>query len=116
MSTNCPTCGTNVGWRPLLLPIDPEADARVSEIVNERLAGTTSRKMPQWVSVEERTPERWQECICAYQGSNTTELHTCRAILSWDGERWSYSFGAGRYPGLVTHWMALPEPPTAHST
>lgn len=64
---------------------------------------------PQWISVKERLPERHQDCIIAFDHNG--QLITAHGLLKWNGERWTIGVSDLSYPGRVTHWMPLPQPP-----
>lgn len=57
-------------------------------------------QQPEWISVEDRLPEKKDELCLVYRknGSIGLSVHYCET-----NHYWSY--------GDVTHWMPLPEPP-----
>jgi hypothetical protein len=63
------------------------------------------KRMPKWISVEERLPEV-AEKVLTYNGNFVSENWLC-TVASKVGRInvWAYS------EGFVTHWMPLPEPP-----
>lgn len=67
------------------------------------------RAQEQWVSVSERLPGIWEDCIVAFDMNGTPV--TVHAMLKWDGEHWVIGITDLKYPGVVTHWMPLPKAP-----
>lgn len=60
-------------------------------------------KIPRWISVKERLPEKCGTYLCNYEFEESG-----RIVMSCDylgSERWSFMQSS------ITHWMQLPEPP-----
>lgn len=60
-------------------------------------------KIPRWISVDERLPEKRGTYLCNYEFEESG-----RIVMSCDylgSERWSFMQSS------ITHWMQLPEPP-----
>lgn len=101
ISLKCPDCG--FFWKQIYLTT------------------TTSRRidgMSEWISVKERLPEKdgWYLVYAPRYWGNSK-------IYGLDGlaysnfkhnykDHWGIERGTGRgWPGIVTHWMPLPDPP-----
>lgn len=65
-------------------------------------------KMSGWISVKDRLPEKYQDCIIF--GKNNKHPAISRKIFTsqYDGKRFVH-INIKYYE--VTHWMPLPEPP-----
>lgn len=66
----------------------------------EKLEKQLAKKQPEWISVEDRLPEKKDELCLVYRkgGNICLSVHYCETNHYWS------------YDG-VTHWMPLPEPP-----
>lgn len=65
-------------------------------------------KVPRWISVEERLPEKYTPVVIAYK-DRWGDMDSGLGVLCDSGE-W-VGYGMAIEPGSVTHWMPLPEPP-----
>lgn len=65
-------------------------------------------KVPKWISVEERLPEKYTPVVIAYKDS-WGDMDSATGVIS-DRETW-FGCGISIDPKSVTHWMPLPEPP-----
>ena len=75
--------------------------ALIERLESERDAALA--KVPKWISVEERLPEKRGTYLCNYEFEESG-----RIVMSCDylgSERWSFMQSS------ITHWMPLPEPP-----
>ena len=75
---------------------------------NKLLCDEISRmkeNVPQWISVEERLPERWKHCLLRFKNNNDSWGGIELGYLASDGKTWSDA------NHTITHWMPLPEPP-----
>jgi len=75
------------------------------------------REVQQWVSVEDRLPEKvsnnWPK-VLAFWHTSEPDYEPGGMDASWfDGRHWQASNGEMDYHGSrrVTHWMPLPAPP-----
>lgn len=69
--------------------------------------------MNEWISVEDRLPEKDGRYLCRYGFGSIDYLITgCLSYIATDQEpHWQHaSMGL-----IVTHWMPLPEPPEVQS-
>lgn len=65
----------------------------------------------QWVSVEERKPDKFVEVLIAFRD---TPLPATGQYTASEHDTWGWSFPAENDPedtGPITHWMELPEHP-----
>lgn len=62
-----------------------------------------AQRMPHWISVEERLPERGVEVL----GTNGTEVEMC---TYWPGQQTPWESWT-QFRFKPTHWMPMPEPP-----
>ena len=65
------------------------------------------KRVPRWISVEERLPEKGV-FVVVYYGNFIGNLMD---VYMWDGECWRSSTGYLEDAENITHWMPLPEPP-----
>ena len=83
----------------------------------ERIAELEAQRVPQWISVTERLPEKFVEVLVCFDGQSTL----CATGQYTDNHRhdvagWCYPAenrgctDSGDDP-VVTHWMPLPPPP-----
>lgn len=62
------------------------------------------RKQSEWISVDERLPEKEQIVLCC--------LGLVMNVYTYKGDRiWEDSYGYWQKDEPITHWMPLPEPP-----
>jgi len=64
------------------------------------------RKQTEWISVDERLPERMKTVLVCIKGYFKNPIMVVSEMLEENGARWSACAGF-----TVTHWMPLPEPP-----
>lgn len=60
----------------------------------------------EWISVEDRLPENYQEVIVFVDAANAKEIYMAQYM--------NLSFNilvSGNHSNFITHWMPLPEPP-----
>lgn len=79
------------------------------EVLAKMIYNAGYRKQ-EWISVEDRLPDKWQE-VLAYRGDfNGDMMNTYKYLGSGN---WQDDYGyrvSAEYEG-ITHWMPLPEPP-----
>lgn len=89
-------------------------DNVVSEVLEKKIDGKTLRQWMieiakhQWISVNDRLPEKNGRYLCRYEQEVYEEVCRCTGFGMFDsdiGEK------GGWLVGKVTHWMPLPEPP-----
>ncbi len=71
-------------------------------------------KMDEWISVENRLPERQQNILAYGERSliwSGTRLGTYQVEFSQDDDGDYWISGGNRTLKNVTHWMPLPDPP-----
>ena len=73
---------------------------------------TTVASIPRWIPVEERLPDQnsGNLYICLIVGGEYDQLSWYELCDFAEGQFWIQD---ELYEGHVTHWMPLPEPPTA---
>jgi hypothetical protein len=77
----------------------------------ERLYNNGYRKQSEWISVDERLPEKHGLYLIVWDGSVTAAYRHTHWTL---GEFWNNDLDGGISvipDSEVTHWMPLPEPP-----
>ena len=78
---------------------------RSADAIEELLA-----KVPQWISVEERLPEPYQNVLtCAWKLFGPDRKRVCGIDYVLDNGEWAC--GGESYKTMVTHWMPLPKAP-----
>jgi hypothetical protein len=93
------------------------AAAAHAQGLRERIAELEAQRVPQWISVTERLPEKFVEVLVCFDGQSTL----CATGQYTDNHRhdvagWCYPAenrgctDSGDDP-VVTHWMLLPPPP-----
>ena len=89
----------------------PPINAKSSEIVGFisgakwALKKISNLEETGWISVEERLPKIGENVLVFMDYG---QIDCCR----WDGKYWSQSVRSQHSNGGVTHWQALPKPPT----
>lgn len=77
------------------------------EADNEISRGCPTVNPYEWISVEDRLPEKFADVLCLYRsrdyGSNTIVVDYMETDDGYFSEQFKY--------GVPTHWMPLPEPP-----
>ena len=64
----------------------------------------------EWISVEDRLPEKHDRFICTYKFNSNSEMHFVGVLDYYASDQyphWQHE-SAGV---IVTHWMPLPQPP-----
>jgi len=64
--------------------------------------------MNEWISVEDRLPDKPDEYIVA----NVNSFEYSVTTMEWTGLRWFSNYFPNEDIKLVTHWMPLPDMPT----
>ena len=69
--------------------------------------------MSEWISVEDRLPERDEKVLCYYGFEKNGEKHNMRFIGCLDYYAYDENphFQHASTGLFVTHWMPLPKPP-----
>ena len=94
-----------------------DAAAAHAQGLRERIAELEAQRVPQWISVDDRLPEKFIEVLICFAGQSTL----CATGQYTDNHRhdvagWCYPAenrgctDSGDDP-VVTHWMPLPPPP-----
>ena len=94
-----------------------DAAAAHAQGLRERIAELEAQRVPQWISVDDRLPEKFIEVLICFAGQSTL----CATGQYTDNHRhdvagWCYPAenrgctDSGDDP-VVTHWMPLPLPP-----
>ena len=72
-----------------------------------------------WISVEERLPERGVWPAISMHPERNDQLDLNEANTDWvnityfyDSEDNTWQHSSGAYDHAITHWLPLPEPPT----
>ena len=91
-------------------PCDPR-DCVFSRAINDAPTLT-----PQWISVEERLPEKNGTYLVyapTYSGGSSSALDCVGGVMfsRFKNKKWSIEAGYYKRPNCVTHWMPMPEPP-----
>lgn len=96
--TRCPYDDCDEGWHCV---VDRNADALA-------YIQQLEAKIPKWISVEERLPEKGQTVmVCGVR--NGMQVGAFRGTLSAiNNRKWSWKKNSCLE---ITHWMPLPEPP-----
>ena len=97
-----------IEWKDMVIAL---AQRKQAEAEAERDA--LREKMPQWISVEERLPERGTQVLGWYKDNPFSPYR--HEIVEWNGGGWIFVY-AHRYVTDVTHWMPLPEAPEKGET
>ena len=71
-----------------------------------RAKKTSDKKTSEWISVEERLPEKDKDVMCY---SNKNGGHMFFGYRGWISGEWME--GGSLHIGDVTHWMPLPDAP-----
>jgi len=81
---------------------------RVQDVKDMESEIATLKAQMEWVSVEDRLPGETCWCLVYYDGAMRTMAYDkdCCEFMAWDSPR-----NLTIHPGLVTHWMPLPDPP-----
>ena len=95
-------------WKDMVIAL---AQRKQAEAEAERDA--LREKLPQWISVEERLPERGTQVLGWYKDNPFSPYR--HEIVEWNGGGWIFVY-AHRYVTDVTHWMPLPEAPEKGET
>ena len=66
--------------------------------------------VPQWISVEERLPEKHVEVLICTEDYGKNELGFANTAV-WDGSEWIETWNRKESIPYVSHWMPLPESP-----
>lgn len=78
---------------------------------------TCGNWVPKWISVEDRLPEDSDTLVLAITNGKPAENITLDAAYQFAGYSKECGWWIEEYPAwenaCVTHWMPLPEPPTA---
>lgn len=70
----------------------------------QRAVNANYRKQSEWISVEDRLPEKEQIVLCC--------LGLVMNVYTYKGDNtWEDSYGYWQKDEPITHWMPLPEPP-----
>ena len=70
-----------------------------------------AKRVPCWISVEERLPEYNEYVLCWYTDSDGLKWHTIGRFCEWN-HLWDLDIAYDHdEKKIVTHWMPLPEPP-----
>jgi hypothetical protein len=81
------------------------------EVDNEASRGCPAVNPYEWISVEDRLPEKFADVLCLYPSrgyrSNTMVVDYMETEDGYFAEQFKY--------GVPTHWMPLPEPPKDNS-
>ena len=104
----CPYLNTTNRW----FHVKRDALALIERLEAERDAALT--KVPKWISVEERLPEKWQY-------ADGTFVNYLIYMPKYGVDVGNYiqpakSWVCIGFPTIVTHWMPLPEPPEKETT
>jgi len=67
-------------------------------------------KVPTWISVGERLPEKHVEVLICTENYGKNELGFA-TVAVWDGSEWIETWDRQKSVHYVSHWMPLPEPP-----
>ena len=67
-------------------------------------------KVPTWISVEERLPEKHVEVLICTEDYGKNELGFANTAV-WDGSEWIETWNRKESIPYVSHWMPLPVPP-----
>lgn len=67
-------------------------------------------KVPTWISVEERLPEKHVEVLICTEDYGKNELGFANTAV-WDGSEWIETWNRKESIPYVSHWMPLPAPP-----
>lgn len=90
---------------------DSRADADECTTICNSCLDLSFRAKAQWISVKDRLPDKNVEVLVCLNGdvfSKQIEL----AMLFTEGWYFGDDWSNGYASGFVTHWIALPEPPT----
>lgn len=84
--------------------------------VVEQIVDSQPTLTPQWISVEERLPEKNGTYLVyapTYSGGSSSALDCVGGVMfsRFKNKKWSIEAGYYKRPNCVTHWMPMPEPP-----
>ena len=101
---------TDLEWNPVSLK---NIRAYVAELINHVPAADAIEKMPRWIPVTERLPEKAGHYIVFVELKRNGQK-----ISAWTQVTWFFGDfllecpeDEERFVAAVTHWMPLPKPP-----
>ena len=86
--------------------LDIDGEPCYFECMANAIINNDYRKQSEWISVDERLPERMKTVLVCVKGYLKKPIMVVSEMLEENGSRWSACAGF-----TVTHWMPLPEAP-----